>query len=244
MNTMHKEPSSTSQQRLNSSLSSSSLASSSSAKSDLDQNRRHSQSRSRDDAGTRHSQTHSYGRRESGGSIHDVNKAGNPNRAQDAEGVKSWIQWDDGEHLIAAAAVHLACKQTEVSRKVRDVINVGYWVLHNESDGYIYTEEDIYWELKESLITAEMFLLRALRFDTNVELPYAFLAMIHLACKDRLLDGVRILCLKLLASSAFYAALESMKQTPAPVMDRWVQNWLGSDLLQDLGTTVAGTQIL
>jgi hypothetical protein len=36
----------------------------------------------------------------------------------------------------------------------------------------------LYWNLKDSLITAEMILLRVLRFETNVELAYSHIPIV------------------------------------------------------------------
>ncbi|KAJ3069262.1 Cyclin- protein fam58a [Podochytrium sp. JEL0797] len=83
------------------------------------------------------------------------------------------------DHLMLCTCIHLACKQTEVSRKLRDVVNAGYWILHHKvSDGYLDTDDDVYWNLKESLVSAELLLLRILGFETTVETPHPWIVFI------------------------------------------------------------------
>ncbi|KAI9343915.1 cyclin-like protein [Zopfochytrium polystomum] len=83
-----------------------------------------------------------------------------------------------GDALMVSACIYLACKQTEMSRRLRDILNVGYWYYNHGSDGFLDTENSLYWELKESLINAELLLVRILHFDTNVELVYPHLVMV------------------------------------------------------------------
>ncbi|KAJ3337773.1 hypothetical protein HDU93_000501 [Gonapodya sp. JEL0774] len=86
--------------------------------------------------------------------------------------------------LIGTAAVSLACKATEQMRKVRDVVNVAWWVVKGGSRGgserYLPIN-DTYHTLRDSLVSAELALLRVLRFDVSVDLPHRHVAhMCHL----------------------------------------------------------------
>jgi hypothetical protein len=67
--------------------------------------------------------------------------------------------------LVAAACVNLACKQTGITRKLRDVVNVFYYLEHQES----LEIGSSFWKLKDSVIKVENIVLRVLRFDTEVE---------------------------------------------------------------------------
>ncbi|KAJ3270407.1 hypothetical protein HDV01_007873 [Terramyces sp. JEL0728] len=63
--------------------------------------------------------------------------------------------------LIAAAAIFLACKQTEKKRKLRDIINVFYYITHKK----LLEIDDLFWKLRDSVVYAEYLLLRILGFD-------------------------------------------------------------------------------
>jgi hypothetical protein len=80
--------------------------------------------------------------------------------------------------LLAAAAVNLACKHTGLVRKLRDIVNVFYYIEHKR-----YLEiNDLFWKLKDSVIQAEYALLRILHFDTEV--PNAFVELIDLVREE------------------------------------------------------------
>ena len=34
------------------------------------------------------------------------------------------------QYLLAGTCIHLACKQTEIGRKLRDVVNATYYIVH------------------------------------------------------------------------------------------------------------------
>ncbi|RKO91851.1 hypothetical protein BDK51DRAFT_52950 [Blyttiomyces helicus] len=78
--------------------------------------------------------------------------------------------------LIAATSIHLACKHSETPRKLRDIVNVAFWLCNqdDESQGFLPINEN-YWSLKDSIIAAELGLLRVLRFEFNVDLPHPHL---------------------------------------------------------------------
>ncbi|KAI9009226.1 cyclin-like protein [Hyaloraphidium curvatum] len=78
------------------------------------------------------------------------------------------------DYLVATAALDLACKTAETVRKIRDVINVGWFVLHPE-DPYLPIS-DQYHALRDSLVNAELIMLRVLRFELQVDLPHRWIA--------------------------------------------------------------------
>ncbi|KAK9723065.1 hypothetical protein K7432_002174 [Basidiobolus ranarum] len=81
---------------------------------------------------------------------------------------------DDLEvYLLVTTCINLACKTTEVSRKVRDIINVGYRLLHPTESPLRIGEA--YWKMKDSLLSSELIVLRILRFEVDVELPYPWI---------------------------------------------------------------------
>ncbi|CAK4814139.1 unnamed protein product [Aphanomyces euteiches] len=74
---------------------------------------------------------------------------------------------------IGAACIFLATKITEKPRKLRDVMNVAYCVSNNTNTPVPTGVE--YSTLKENLLDAEQTVLRMIRFDMNVALPYQYL---------------------------------------------------------------------
>ncbi|KAI8578445.1 hypothetical protein K450DRAFT_246843 [Umbelopsis ramanniana AG] len=79
---------------------------------------------------------------------------------------------DRDDELLATTCLHLACKATEVVRKIRDVINVCYRLVH-QSDSILEIDE-YYYRLRTSLTTSELILTRALGYNLDVDLPFAF----------------------------------------------------------------------
>ncbi|RCH97690.1 Cyclin- protein fam58a [Rhizopus stolonifer] len=61
---------------------------------------------------------------------------------------------------------------TEVPRKVRDLVNVGYRYYHAKEPTLNIDEN--YFKMRSSLVTSELLLVRALGFDLEVELPFAY----------------------------------------------------------------------
>ncbi|KAJ3310280.1 hypothetical protein HDV04_005125 [Boothiomyces sp. JEL0838] len=64
-------------------------------------------------------------------------------------------------NLISAAAIFLACKQTGSKRKLRDIVNVFYYIVSNQ----LLEIDDLFWKLRDSVVYAEYLLLRVLGFD-------------------------------------------------------------------------------
>ncbi|KAG9065170.1 hypothetical protein KI688_002492 [Linnemannia hyalina] len=111
------------------------------------------------------------------------------------------------EYLFATACLHLACKCTEVSRKVRDLVNVTYRVMNpgqpalslstkvNDNSGSSSSSQQpqqqnthsiappptaaTYWHIRDSLLTTELMLLRILQFDLDVSLPFSDVLRIY-----------------------------------------------------------------
>ncbi|KAF9155917.1 hypothetical protein BG015_008059 [Linnemannia schmuckeri] len=111
------------------------------------------------------------------------------------------------EYLFATACLHLACKCTEVSRKVRDLVNVTYRVMNpgqpalslstkvnDNSDSSSSLQQPqqqnthstappptaaTYWHIRDSLLTTELMLLRILQFDLDVSLPFSDVLRIY-----------------------------------------------------------------
>ena len=84
---------------------------------------------------------------------------------------------------MEATCIHIACKQTENPRKLRDVVNVAYYVSHpdpdtSESSKRLLKIDAQFWTIKESLMKAELVVLRSLRFHTNVYLPHSYVPLI------------------------------------------------------------------
>ncbi|TMW63496.1 hypothetical protein Poli38472_002437 [Pythium oligandrum] len=80
-------------------------------------------------------------------------------------------EWDD--RVIAGACVFLATKSCEVPRTLRSVVNVVHAVKNDTTEPLGADQE--YSDLKNSLINAEQTVLRALQFDVDVVLPFAYL---------------------------------------------------------------------
>ncbi|KAI8917595.1 cyclin-like protein [Powellomyces hirtus] len=98
------------------------------------------------------------------------------------------VKLDD--YMVAMTCTHLACKQCEEGLKMRDIINVSYWLVNMQEgrDPYLKIGEE-YWDIKESLMNAELVLLRILRFNVDVRLPFA--RVIGLL-DDLRVDGARV----------------------------------------------------
>ncbi|KAI8829845.1 hypothetical protein BJ741DRAFT_621509 [Chytriomyces cf. hyalinus JEL632] len=98
-----------------------------------------------------------------------------PQQEGQKEGVKSALD----EKLLACACLLLACKNCETNRRLRHVLNAAFWIEHsNSASPFLNTDDEMYWQLKDSLIAAELILVRILAFDTHVETPHAYI--IHL----------------------------------------------------------------
>lgn len=77
-------------------------------------------------------------------------------------------------HILGEALVLIASKTTEELRKVRDVINVTYRMLHPSPQPPIEINEK-YKNHKEHVLNYEQMILRNVGFSLNFELPHKFL---------------------------------------------------------------------
>ncbi|KAI9017001.1 cyclin-like protein [Gaertneriomyces semiglobifer] len=83
------------------------------------------------------------------------------------------------DYTIATTCLHLACKNGEVPRKLREIINVAYWLVQGWEGGDPYLAiGDQYWIIKDSIMKTEMILLRVLGFSLQVDLPYTIIIQI------------------------------------------------------------------
>ncbi|KAG2227032.1 hypothetical protein INT45_006439 [Circinella minor] len=76
------------------------------------------------------------------------------------------------EELLTTTCLHLACKMTDVPRKVRDLVNVGYRYYHPK-EGILQVDET-YFKMRSSLVVGELLLVRALGYDLEVSLPFTY----------------------------------------------------------------------
>ncbi|ETV76356.1 hypothetical protein, variant [Aphanomyces astaci] len=125
---------------------------------------------------------------------------------------------------IGAACIFLATKITEKPRKLRDVMNVAYCVAHNVNTPVSTGHE--YSAFKERLLDAEQHVLRAIRFDMDVPLPYQ-----HLLNLAKLLQVSRVVVqiALTLASDLFYSA-RALEYPPHVIAASSI--YLAMDLLQ------------
>lgn len=77
-------------------------------------------------------------------------------------------------HLLGEAIVLIASKTTEELRKVRDVVNVTYRMLHPSPHPPIEIDEK-YKNHKEHVLNYEQIILRSVGFSLNFELPHKYL---------------------------------------------------------------------
>ncbi|XP_074639503.1 cyclin-Q-like isoform X2 [Acropora palmata] len=80
--------------------------------------------------------------------------------------------------LVGSTALYLASKMEECPCKLRDVINVSFRLLHKDKApldvGFLY------WELRDSLVSCELMMLRSLQFDVTFNNPHKEKAVIIL----------------------------------------------------------------
>ncbi|KAJ1340739.1 hypothetical protein BSLG_004833 [Batrachochytrium salamandrivorans] len=87
----------------------------------------------------------------------------------------------DADYLASNPMLPCMDAQTETHRKLRDIVNVSYWVSTKRSSHGQPQElalDNTYWTIKDSLTQAEMVLLRILAFKVTVNLPYTYTAQI------------------------------------------------------------------
>ncbi|KAG7171633.1 cyclin-Q-like isoform X2 [Homarus americanus] len=84
-------------------------------------------------------------------------------------------------YLIGSTCIYLASKVEDDDIKIRDIINVG---ISNVRRGDAPLSLDPYFSLRDSLIQAELLLMRVLGFKMRVELPHKFILHYLLSLKE------------------------------------------------------------
>lgn len=78
-------------------------------------------------------------------------------------------------YMIAASCIYLAGKIKDDPVKIRDVINISYSTIHR---GAIPLElGDEYWAMRDTIVQAELFITRFLKFDLTTVHPHKY--MLH-----------------------------------------------------------------
>lgn len=77
-------------------------------------------------------------------------------------------------HLFAEAIVLIVSKTAEESRRVRDVVNVAYRMLHPSPQPPLEINQK-YKSHKESVLATEQMILRSIGFSLNFEVPHKYL---------------------------------------------------------------------
>uniref|UniRef100_A0A1I8G611 Cyclin-Q n=1 Tax=Macrostomum lignano TaxID=282301 RepID=A0A1I8G611_9PLAT len=86
------------------------------------------------------------------------------------------ISIDDVDpHTLLMSCVHLAAKLLDKSVYSRDIINVFYQTLHPDKEPLEGGNNQVYNGLRQSLATCELFLVRAVGFSTELQLPHSHL---------------------------------------------------------------------
>ncbi|UYV66684.1 FAM58A [Cordylochernes scorpioides] len=71
--------------------------------------------------------------------------------------------------MIAAATLYVAGKMEEDHTRIRDIINIYHKMIFPEVDPLPLGDE--YWDLRDSLVNCELFLMRMLAFKITVDDP-------------------------------------------------------------------------
>lgn len=71
---------------------------------------------------------------------------------------------------IASAALYLASKVQDETVRLRDLINVCYHTLYRDAAPLRLAED--YWNFRDSIVHAEMLVMRVLQFDTTFDHPH------------------------------------------------------------------------
>lgn len=140
--------------------------------------------------------------------------------------------------LVVEACLFLASKVGETGRRVRDVINVTYCLLHPNEEPLQVSEQ--YWLTKDSASRCEQQLLRVLGFDLDVKHPHHYLLHIvrelegteqlatvaYYICNDSMQTA---LCLQyppaVIACAAVHLAGEFISEQIAAASWQWGQEW-------------------
>lgn len=80
---------------------------------------------------------------------------------------------DLDKYLIAATCLYMAAKLEEEPQKVRDVVNVCYRLTHPDKEPLEIGKS--YWNLRDSITTCELILMRLFKFNLCFETPHKYL---------------------------------------------------------------------
>ncbi|KAK2727016.1 cyclin-Q-like isoform X2 [Artemia franciscana] len=87
--------------------------------------------------------------------------------------MKSVSEKDVDPYVVATSCLYLASKNDNRPLRLRDILNVAHSTIHRDSGVLDLTEE--YWSLRDSVVQAELLLLRTLEFNTTVNLPHKYM---------------------------------------------------------------------
>ncbi|RPB13502.1 hypothetical protein P167DRAFT_486168 [Morchella conica CCBAS932] len=92
----------------------------------------------------------------------------------DADSPQSRVSDLLDEHTLSLASLSLATKATESPRRLREFLIPAYTLQHPTSAPLTFPSP-LYDALRSTLVTAELLLLRVLRFELRLPLPYEYL---------------------------------------------------------------------
>ncbi|KAG4301775.1 hypothetical protein PCANB_002180 [Pneumocystis canis] len=78
------------------------------------------------------------------------------------------------DYTLAIASLSLASKATEQFRRMREFLVPAYSILNPTKPRLTFPSE-FYDSLRDSIVNAELFLLRVLKFDLKIMLPFSYL---------------------------------------------------------------------
>ncbi|KNC78445.1 hypothetical protein SARC_09120 [Sphaeroforma arctica JP610] len=90
--------------------------------------------------------------------------------------------------LISLSALYLASKVVECPCRLRDAISVAYCHLHPEQP-LLEVNGDLYWELRDSIVTCEMLILRCVNYNVDIVLSHKYLYIYAMALCTAMADG-------------------------------------------------------
>lgn len=78
---------------------------------------------------------------------------------------------------IASATLYLASKVQDETIRLRDLINVSYHTLHRDAAPLRLAED--YWNFRDSIVHAEMLIMRIVQFDTTFDHPHNVIKLLY-----------------------------------------------------------------
>ncbi|XP_002165332.3 cyclin-Q [Hydra vulgaris] len=96
--------------------------------------------------------------------------------------------------LVGATCLYLSAKIEEEPLKIRDLVNVCYRIHHSKNEPLEIGK--MYWNLRDSITTCELMLLRLFNFKTSFETPLKYLVhfmkLIHHWCNRCILNKANV----------------------------------------------------